>query len=419
MEYNIIKYFRLVNPTTCYSGLSSISKDGTGYMATENDWIQLSLEDTERVISGRALPPIINHPSSIICVGHAWREDQQVFVMLCKSPSLDGSNRCMSSDGIFSGANTTSNSSSSNHVGEGIKNDHGGGVDVNNNSASNVTNLDSSNDATEESKRQSILVWQNLQGVQEKSLSHRLLAPTFSQVADDQFLLWAGSADDSDLRCFRYDSSGIQRIRIQNYEKSQRVTTSPILCIAACDASDSHTVSRLALGCQDGTVQIVTFTWNDNILSVDDLYKVNVDGPILSLCLTSSRLLVGSMCGYVCQLVLTLNVWGEPSMVVSDLWDERYQADDAVLAVQEWMEDRIVVGTYSGRVECHVRSPTQQNSYLREWSCRFPDAIHALSQREMKLLITTRTSLFCVEARQTYSVEQAKRRLIELLDTNR
>jgi hypothetical protein len=80
------------------------------------------------------------------------------------------------------------------------------------------------------------------------------------------------------------------------------------------------------------------------------------------------------MCGYVCELVFTNDVWGAPIMVGKDcLWDARYEAHDAVLAVHYCCMDRVVLGTYSGLVQVHVPVGTM---YDVEWSYRFPDAVH-------------------------------------------
>ena len=121
------------------------------------------------------------------------------------------------------------------------------------------------------------------------------------------------------------------------------------------------------------------------------------------------------MCGYVCQLCFN-GEWEEPSMVVEDfLWDARYEADDAVLAVHYW-KDRVVLGTYSGLMQVHV--PIGKK-YAAEWSCRLPYPIHAITHHANKLVVTTRQSLHVFEAKSIYSVERAKQRLQQLLDTSR
>ena len=101
---------------------------------------------------------------------------------------------------------------------------------------------------------------------------------------------------------------------------------------------------RLTGACQDGTIQLLT--WKENPskekggIDFPDLssFKVIVDGPLVTLQLQSYpnylRVVIGSLCGYVCQLVrpttsLNSTSWEGPSMIVEGFWNEALESDDS------------------------------------------------------------------------------------------
>ena len=381
-----------------------MSENGSGSLATETDLIQCS--STSNVVSGNSLSDAIKPLSvDLPCVGHSFLQTQQVFVFLeTKKPMAQQNSSEASSTGTLNRGPTIS-------IAEDISGSETAIAAVQSTAPAPTTTV-----AHERPNAASVVVWKDAAATSccTISIPCRLLAPTLSKVRDQKYILWAGSADDSELRCYHIVNQEIRSIAV---EKSEAVT-SPIMSIDCCDDEDYHS---LAIGCQDGTVCIMSFsftTTGDQIsLETRTTHSVIVDGPIMSLHLTKTRVLLGSMCGYACQLSCTNDVWDEPRMVVDQfLWDSRYEADDAVLAVEYWM-DRVVLGTYSGLVQVHV--PVGKSRYAVEWSCRVPDAVHAIAHYQNKLVVTTRTSILMFEAKAIYSAERAKHRLQKILDTNR
>ena len=407
MEYSQVKYSRFISSTTCYSGLRALSENGFGSFATESDSIQCSSASND--ITGQSLSDVIRPMTvELPCVGHACLQTQEAFVFLEKKNHA-------AHQGPSVKTTVTTNSdlrSSFNRSQNLVISDEMPGSETM--SAPAPSAPTPSGSVEQQSPDASVMVWKDVDTCSKVSLPCRLLAPTFSKVGDRHYILWAGSADDSELRCFQIINQEVQSVKVKKLDG----VTSPIMSIDSHDDEKQHS---LALGCQDGTVCIMSFSckWTGDQICLETLttHSVIVDGPIMSLHLTNSRLLLGSMCGYVCQLLFTGDVWEEPSMVVEEfLWDSRYEADDPVLAVEYWM-DRIVLGTYSGLVQIHV--PVDKKMYAVEWSCRAPDAVHAIAHFQNKLVVTTRTSILMFEAKANYSAERAKHRLQKILDTNR
>ena len=412
MEYSQIKYSRFISPTTCYSGLRSLSENGSGSLATETDLIQYS--STSNAISGNSLSDITRPlPVDLPCVGHSLLHTQQVFVFIQKKEkdlvAQHGSSVTTTLPTNSSGAfNRSQNLSISEDI-SGSETTSAAVPSTAAAAAATATTVEHDGPTAA-----SVIVWKDGATCCRVTLPCRLLAPTFSKVGDEKYILWAGSADDSELRCFHIFQKEIRSIAVEKLE----AVTSPIMSIDCFDDQDHHS---LAIGCQDGTLCIMSFscqmTGDQICLETLTTHSVIVDGPIMSLHLTKTRVLLGSMCGYVCQLLFTGDVWEEPRMVVETfLWDSRYEADDAVLAVAHWM-GRVVLGTYSGLVQVHV--PVGIAMYAVEWSCRVPDAVHAIAHYQNKLVVTTRTSMLIFEAKAKYSAERAKHRLLKILDTNR
>lgn len=386
MEYSHIKFSSFSGSTTCYSGLGQVSTDGSGYLATESELIQVSAEANDAFCC--TLPEITKDQSGDVrCVGHACLHTQQVFIFLQKDPptDIDHYASVVMNSSIMSELHFTPTQSHDPSISDGSvvleATDNG------------VPSLVSADEDVAHNSYASIIVWKDGATCLRISVPCRLLAPTFSKVDENEYILWVGSADDSELRCFHIVNREIRDVKVDTLE----AVTSPIMTIDCCSDNDQHSI---AVGCQDGTVCIMPFACRrvDDRITLEILrtHSDVVDGPIMSLHLTKTRALVGSMCGYVCQFVFTNDVWGEPSMVVKDcLWDARYEANDTVLAVHYWM-DRVVLGTYSGLLQVHVPVGT---TYNVEWSCRFPDAVHAIVHYDNKLIVTTRTSLHVVQAK--------------------
>jgi hypothetical protein len=97
----------------------------------------------------------------------------------------------------------------------------------------------------------SIIVWKDGTTCIRISVPCRLVSPTLSKIDENDYILWVGSADDAELRCFHMVNQEIRSVKVDTLE----AVTSPIMTIDCCD-DDQHSV---ALGCQDGTVCIMSF----------------------------------------------------------------------------------------------------------------------------------------------------------------
>eukprot|EP00546_Thalassionema_frauenfeldii_P020738 CAMPEP_0178896180 /NCGR_PEP_ID=MMETSP0786-20121207/1014_1 /TAXON_ID=186022 /ORGANISM="Thalassionema frauenfeldii, Strain CCMP 1798" /LENGTH=289 /DNA_ID=CAMNT_0020566523 /DNA_START=360 /DNA_END=1226 /DNA_ORIENTATION=+ len=253
--------------------------------------------------------------------------------------------------------------------------------------------------------------------VSKKIPSCRLLAPSLSKVIcvhdseeSNIYLVWTGCADDSELRCFQLVTNPNSRPEIQavSLENCSLETNfnSPIMALATLSCKEekrdqagrNKTKILLSVGCQDGTVRIFDLSCRisngngrDGIINFDHscCHTTIVDGPIMSIAhhVTNQgeqAFLIGSMCGYVCQLKQNneSGEWEAPTMVVKDfLWDARYNADDPVLAVCGWEgKNRVILGTYSGMVQVYVEiqemcgeatkgqdKKHRKHEYMMEW----------------------------------------------------
>jgi hypothetical protein len=232
---------------------------------------------------------------------------------------------------------------------------------------------------------------------------------------EGQVLAWVGSADDSKLRCFVVDHN--QTLRPVELDGSAFSFDSHIMVM---DSLTRENCSLLAVGCQDGTVRVITFDYQrtGDSLSFSHLesHSVIVDGPIMALSIShrngKMKLAMGSMCGFVCQLQQVEENWAGPSMVAEGLCD----SEDAVLAVHMF-DNMVAFGTHSGRV--YVWEQRQDDSYRQLWTCQLPYAIHGLAhvpKTSPTLLVSTRHT-FHVFSRNCpkYSASTAKRQLEQLM----
>ena len=240
----------------------------------------------------------------IPCVGHDWCDDQQVFLLLQKNFMDDDftvwnhMNASMLTMDVTSSVVSSSQQrrrpsvSDTSFVSEAI-----------------TTTLATVPMAVEEeeTRHTTHVIWNNGgTSCGSASLPCRLLSPTFSKMSDSGYLVWTGCADDSELWCFQLINK--TKVRLVSL-KCLDAFTSPIMSVeATCEnESDENGRTTLALGCQDGTVRLLTCSCRiveDQAVELYDIHShtVIVDGPILSLHLANDRVLVGSMCGYVCQL---------------------------------------------------------------------------------------------------------------------
>jgi hypothetical protein len=299
--------------------------------------------------------------------------------------------------------------------------------------------------------------------------------------------VWLGSADDAILRFYvpsSTDPSSLVSIALPEEHFS---VDSPVMALDFCtvhwqDTNDNNndctndcnnkennnnenigsipvtvattttttTMHTLAVACQDGTIQLITFrsqhdSNNNDIIFVDvTSERIIVDGPLSSLKLdkhryTPLRVIVGSLCGYVCQLTYDNNIksWEGPFMVVQDLWNPMINTEESVLVVDIW-NNYIAIGTQLGR--CLLYATHDSENYFPVWQVILPYPVHGISIIKSKnvaidtegkcsinLAVTTRRSFHLFDAikggikwrrkptRMRYSPELARDRLLKIL----
>ena len=272
--------------------------------------------------------------------------------------------------------------------------------------------------------------------------------------------IFLGSADDSILRCYVPSTNNPRSlVRIDLPEEHFTVDT-PVLALDFCSVTwsdnDPSTTNTLAIACQDGTVQLVTWTDGTNEDENNPFcnltsQKVIVDGPLVCLKLdynqysNSLRVIVGSLCGYVCQLTYDNRnsigpCWEGPFMIAQDLWNPFLNAEDSVLAV-DVCDNYVAVGTQLGR--CILYGSRDCENYIPVWYSLLPYSVHGIvltknsevvddevERRgdEMTIAVTTRRSFHLFRAKegsvkwdrkpskQQYLVETARNYLLKILE---
>jgi hypothetical protein len=372
MAFQEVHVSQFTSPTTCYTGCRS----GAGFFATETH--SFSYQDENMTVTTESL----SGSSPKLCVGHDQSGAWELFSFL--DPSL------IQEEQVEAPHRRRSVSTSS------------------------LPELESI-DTTP-------IAWMTLKSREKlaptytASLTYRPLTPCLMTHQEErQVLVWGGSADDSKPRCFVVDQN--QTLRPVELDGSAFSFDSPIMVM---DSLTQENGCLLAVGCQDGTVRVITFDYQrtGDSLSFSHLesHTVTVDGPIMALNIShqngKTNLVVGSMCGFVCRLQQVEENWTGPLMVAEGLCD----SEDAVLAVHMF-DNMVAFGTHSGRV--YVCEQRQDDSYRQLWTCQLPYSIHGLAhvpKTSPTLLVTTRHT-FHVFSRNCpkYSVSTAKRQLEELM----
>ena len=237
--------------------------------------------------------------------------------------------------------------------------------------------------------------------------------------------IWLGSADDATLRLYAPSSNDPQSLTSVVLPEEHFAVDSPVMAIDFCsvrwpnrdekgwrgndNAVLPTTTHTLAIACQDGTIQLIT--WSDPIKSdgtptptsdatASDLFgvisskKVIVDGPLVCLKLdynesTSLRVIVGSLCGYVCQLIYNNDnrgipsdsFWEGPYMVVQDLFNSSINIEESVLTVDAW-DNYVAVGTQLGR--CLLYATSDSENYFLVWQAVLPYPVHGVAIINMR-----------------------------------
>lgn len=199
-------------------------------------------------------------------------------------------------------------------------------------------------------------------------------------------------------------------------------------------SNDSTPINYIAMGCQDGIVRVVSYTYEHSSQSEHKFTVVGssdlvVDGPIVTLDISSRTrqtpaaivdastpqksctLVVGSLCGFACAFHQSGGAeqpFGLPKEIISNLWCGRIGAEDGVLCVKSiscggGLHSCVAIGTYSGRALIFEHTDENSSNYKLYWSCQLPYPIHAISSADVdgdgmnEILVTTRRSIhvFC------------------------
>ena len=199
-------------------------------------------------------------------------------------------------------------------------------------------------------------------------------------------------------------------------------------------SNDSTPINYIAMGCQDGIVRVVSYTYehfsqSEHKFTVVGSSDLVVDGPIVTLDISSRTrrtpaiadsstpqksctLVVGSLCGFACafhQSGDSEQPFGLPEEIISNLWCGRIGAEDGVLCVKsiscgghghdDGFHACVAIGTYSGRVLIFEQTDENSSNYKLYWSCQLPYPIHAISSADLdgdglnEILVTTRRSI--------------------------
>jgi hypothetical protein len=291
----------------------------------------------------------------------------------------------------------------------------------------------------------------------------------------DSFVgIWLGSADDATLRLYAPSPNDPRQLVSVALPEEHFSVDSPVMAIDFCSVhgpdpggpsknnnqSEGPTTHTLAIACQDGTIQLITWkdpspdtaTGNDTkhcLFGEISSEKVIVDGPLVCLKLdynrfASLRVVVGSLCGYVCQLTFNPKIrknssdssWEGPHMVVQDLFNSSINIEESVLSVDVW-ENYVAIGTHLGR--CLLYATRDSEEYKLVWQAVLPYPVHGIAivpktattvgrLSILSLAVITRRSFHVFKATrediqwkhkprwERYSSELAKTRLLKILD---
>lgn len=235
--------------------------------------------------------------------------------------------------------------------------------------------------------------------------------------------IFVGNADNASLLCY-VPSAGDPRSLVSILLPEEHFSVeAPVMALDFCTLRGlKKNRYTLAMACQDGTIQLVTWesssgNVNTDLFSNISSHRVIVDGPLACVKLDynqnlSLRVTVGSMCGYVCQLLSNQGLaatlssskrWDGPFVVAQDLWNSLLDEEDSVLAVDS-RDNYVAVGTQIGR--CILYATQDSENYVPVWHCLLPYSIHGISiiwgsddaGSQMCVAVTTRQSFHLFRA---------------------
>jgi hypothetical protein len=217
--------------------------------------------------------------------------------------------------------------------------------------------------------------------------------------------VFVGSADDSLLRFYVPCGSPSSLVTKALPEEHFAVDTA-VMALDFCavpwqeDNGDAYaatasppstlTMYVLALACQDGTIQLISWEkGNDKTLFTNiSSHKVIVDGPLVCVRLhysssTSLRVIIGSLSGYVCQLIYNRDkatsdsapAWLGPFIVCQGLWNDHLDGEDSVLSL-DVCDNYVAVGTQAGR--CILYATRDDNQCVPMWYALLPYSVHGV-----------------------------------------
>lgn len=413
MAFQEVHVSQFTSPTTPYTGC----RHSSGFFATENHSFHCSCKDDDIQVTTGALPPPRQQ-----CVGHDQSGAWEFFAFL--DPSTNDTDE----------QDMTVSEASDSH-------------------RRSIASLETSMRSLEASTTSlpdivespaleagAPIAWIVLRSRQElaptftASLTYRPLTPLLTTPLDhrsedeSKVVAWVGSADDPKLRCYIAEDGNDHFLKQAELKDDGFSFESPVMVMDSLTQGKSHLI---AVGCQDGTVRVISFQYQrtGNSLSFAQLtaHTILVDGPIMALHLSQqdniTHLVVGSMCGFMCRLQKADNCsWEGPWMVAEALWNDSLDSEDAVLAVNMISKDMVALGTHSGK--CFVwqqREGEAEDSYRLVWKCELPYSIHGLSHVNASsgqplLFVTTRFTLNIFQRDvPRYCAATAKRRLEELI----
>lgn len=437
VDYREKRMWPLTSATTCYTGARQWHQEEESsavYFASERHTFRLDLDHPGDVSCAEISSSTNDHqvlPG--ICVGYSYHDGHEVIVLLEQTERQPSG--AVGGGGDFAAASsrefvptsdeasiattvatsTTAATGHHHHHHRSYSNLSTSNISIEQSVASTaaMSQESSPNFDVPHSQRAKLLLRNLESGIQYTAeLDARPLCPVLCRMKDD-LMIWCGSADHHKLQLWRPDQGSLVCMDIVNLS-----FVSPILSL---DFIAADSTNCLAVGCQDGTIRLVTFDTVSESGSLENLseHEVIVDGPIVCLHLvkTSSgflNLTAGSLCGYVCELErVDDSSWKGPFLIAEGFWSDRLQAEDSVLAVYR-QGDCVVIGTHSGR--CLVYVKVNGVSELH-WHCQLPYCVHGAILCDRGLVVTTRRSVHLFEGRkQLYSVDVARDRIRALLD---
>lgn len=255
-----------------------------------------------------------------------------------------------------------------------------------------------------------LILRRNESDVYRRNVTFRPVSPTVAEFVSSQGRtvtgLFVGSSDHNKLYWYLADSSFGAPVLLQhNLENEVFQVPSCVLGIGFLASNDADSEHTLALTCQDGTIRLISFRYDDR-LTEDGNFRVTtsetflVDGPLISVHLTRTdegmKAAVGSLCGFAARLDHTGSTWQGP-FIIAKGFSNSVGEEDCVLTVHI-RKGFVYIGLLSGRLLIFEEERTGKG-YVWKWECQLPHSIHGIAVIEERsetlpyVLVTTRWSI--------------------------